>query len=109
MLDEADPRMKGAFFSFCIILNIMLQGRLEVPISFIRVRPEAALIHHYRPCAEYEMKVARHGDMLVLIICNSITRETTRIFIAEIARRRRDIGIKYYNYATRLLGVQFGD
>jgi len=77
--------MKEAFF--CIILNITLKGWLKVPISFIRVRPEAALIHHYRPCTEYEMKVARHDDVLALI-CNSITRETTRIFIAGIARRK---------------------
>ena len=76
--------MKEAFF--CIILNITLKGWLKVPISFIRVRPEAALIHHYRPCTEYEMKVARH-DVLALI-CNSIIRETTRIFIAGIARRK---------------------
>lgn len=65
--------MKRTFFPFGNI-EYNIQGRLEVAIiSFIRIRSEAELIHHYRPCAEYEMKVARCGDVLALIR-NSITR-----------------------------------
>lgn len=102
LFTRANPKWKESLFlSFSVILNITFQGRLRVPIvvPFIRIRPETALIHHYRPCAEYEMKVARRGDVPALIR-NSITGDRRSGFSERESRER------YWDYKLRLLGAR---